>query len=115
MASFEAFFYDVGGEVFLLDSQSLIIENFTYEGVAPDAFLIGGLSGEPNDDPDVILAFPFEGDHFVYSNRSIPVWRKFDGTRSMVLTVPPNINVLDLKWLSIWCRAFGVNFGQALF
>ena len=35
--------------------------NFTYEGKAPDAFLIAGInSPEANDQPEVVFPFPFE-------------------------------------------------------
>ena len=35
--------------------------NFTYEGKAPDAFLIAGInSPEANDKPEVVFPFPFE-------------------------------------------------------
>ena len=28
------------------------------------------------------------------------------------LTLPDDINASDLKWLSVWCRAYSVNFGD---
>ena len=37
------------------------LRNFTYEGKAPDAFLIAGInSPEANDKPEVVFPFPFE-------------------------------------------------------
>ena len=37
----------------------------------------------------------------------------FKGDRDLLLTVPDNVKVTDLKWISLWCRQFGVNFGEA--
>ena len=40
----------------------------------------------------------------------------FDGSQDdIVLTLPDDINVKDLKWISIWCRRFGISFGQFIF
>jgi hypothetical protein len=30
----------------------------------------------------------------------------------IVLTLPPEIEIADLKWISVWCRRFSVNFGD---
>ena len=39
----------------------------------------------------------------------------FKGDRDLLLTVPDDVKVTDLKWISLWCRQFGVNFGEAFF
>ena len=39
----------------------------------------------------------------------------FKGDRDLLLTVPDNVKVTDLKWISLWCRQFEVNFGEAFF
>ena len=91
-----------------------MIRNFTYAGTAPDAFLIGGVSGRPNEDPDVVPVFPFSGEHYQFSDRRIKAWGHFDGKRTMLFTLPKHVSVDDLSWLSIWCRDYSVNFGQAL-
>merc|ERR1712202_84381 len=31
------------------------------------------------------------------------------------LTLPPHGKVKDLRWLSVWCRAFNANFGELMF
>lgn len=31
------------------------------------------------------------------------------------MTLPPGTKVSDLKWISVWCRAFQVNFGDLIF
>ena len=44
-----------------LITKIVVFRNFTYEGKAPDAFLIAGInSPEPNDKPEVVFPFPFE-------------------------------------------------------
>ena len=42
--------------------------------------------------------------------------QRFDGSQNdIVLTLPDDIEVKDLKWISIWCRRFGQNFGYFIF
>ena len=37
----------------------------------------------------------------------------FDGTQDdIVLTLPDKIKVKDLKWISVWCREFALDFGS---
>jgi len=31
------------------------------------------------------------------------------------LTLPAHIKVSDLKWISVWCRKFSVDFGNLIF
>ena len=38
--------------------------------------------------------------------------RHFD---NFSLTLPTNLRVTDLQWLSVWCRAFKKNFGDIFF
>ena len=52
VGSFENFFHDIGGEVYLVDEYSLLLKNFTYDGTGPDAFLVGGTGGQPNSQPE---------------------------------------------------------------
>ena len=57
--------------------------------------------------PLVYLAcgfFLFKGGLFV----SFQSYRKKD----LVLTLPGGRTLRDLKWISVWCRAFDVNFGE---
>ena len=39
----------------------------------------------------------------------------FTGQVPIVLTLPPNISVSELKWISVWCRQFSINFGDFVF
>ena len=90
----------------MLDSQTLVIRNFTYEGTAPDAFLIGGVStAEPSGDPDLVLQFPFEGEHLGYHDTRVNVFKRFDGQRDLVITLPQNVKA-DMRAMSdnVWNR-----------
>ena len=45
-----------------------------------------------------------------------PKLKRFDGSQDdIVLTLPDDTEVKDLKWISIWCRKFKQNFGYFIF
>ena len=115
IGSFSNLYHDVGGDVFVLDSHSLIIRNFTYDGTAPDAFFIAGRSGDPESSlPEAVLSFPFTGQHHDFSDRSIQRLESFDGLQDVVLSLPPHLPVTELQWISVWCRQYGIDFGHVI-
>ena len=105
----------VSGKVFAKDSKTLVIKDFTYDGAGPDAFFWAGTSGKPST-VGIILPYPFEGKFYDYEDDSAPILSgRFDGSKDIVLTLPSDKTVTDLKWLSVWCRRFAVNFGDLTF
>eukprot|EP00091_Calanus_sinicus_P000313 TRINITY_DN10248_c0_g1_i1.p1 TRINITY_DN10248_c0_g1~~TRINITY_DN10248_c0_g1_i1.p1 ORF type:complete len:250 (-),score=55.75 TRINITY_DN10248_c0_g1_i1:196-945(-) len=109
--------HEVRGEVFILDEKTLVVKNFNYDGVAPDAFFLVGTEGTPGNDDEskmAILAHPFEGNHYQYRDEEAPVL-KAAVDEDVVLTLPPHMKVSDLKWISVWCRKFSVDFGNLIF
>jgi len=39
---------------------------------------------------------------------------RFDGKKDVVLHLPPGTTVDQLKWISVWCRQFNINFGHVM-
>ena len=109
--------YEVAGHVFAVNQTNLRIKNFNYTGAAPDALFWAGTTGTPDETDDettAILAHPFTGKHFQYEATDYPVlgWTV---NEDIVLTIPPHLKVSDLKWLSVWCKAYRINFGDVNF
>ena len=116
IGSFINLYHDVSGDLFVLDSHSLIIRNFTYDGTAPDAFFMAGVTGEaPHAAPDAVLSFPFNGEHYDYQDERLPRLEMFEGEQDVVLTLPPSLPVTRLQWVSVWCRQYGIDFGHVIF
>jgi len=119
LGEFVNIYHDIGGQVYALSEDQLIIKGFTYDGEGPDAFFLAGESGsKPNSRTtrgDHVLPYPFTGDHFDYLDKSIPILGGFYGTEDIVLTLPPGVSTNNLRWLSVWCRDYKVNFGHATF
>jgi len=106
----------VNGDLYALDEKTLMVKNFNYDGAGPDAFFWVGTEGSPdspiNIDKTAILAHPYQGQHYSY-NDSAPVL-KASSQETLTLVLPPNLRVSDLKWFSVWCRLFGVDFGNLM-
>eukprot|EP00092_Neocalanus_flemingeri_P033853 GFUD01036814.1.p1 GENE.GFUD01036814.1~~GFUD01036814.1.p1 ORF type:complete len:243 (-),score=55.08 GFUD01036814.1:35-682(-) len=116
IGTFSNHLYGVGGEVYSLDSQTIMIKGFTYTGKGPDGFFLAGTSGgKPSKTGDVVLPYPYEGKHYSYEDESLPILGKFDGSEDIILSLPPGKTVNQLKWLSVWCRAYKINFGHVMF
>ncbi|XP_023321495.1 protein Skeletor, isoforms B/C [Eurytemora carolleeae] len=109
--------HDVSGDVYAKDENTLVIENFKYDGAGPDAFFWVGKTGTPaatDTAMTLILAHPYEGNNYEYTNEAAPVLRQYTG-EMVELTLPQSFKVSDVKWLSIWCRKFSVDFGNTMF
>jgi hypothetical protein len=107
--------HGVRGKVFAVDEKTILVKNFQYDGAGPDAFFWVGTSEAPGNE-GYILAHPFAGKFYKYDDDNAPILKgRFDGTEDIKLTLPKDLNVTDLKWFSVWCRQFSVNFGDLIF
>merc|ERR1719158_315664 len=95
-----------------MNSTTILIKGFKYDGESPDAFFLGGTQGQPSKNGEVVMPYPFEGKHFKYDDYDIPILGRFDGKKDVVLHLPPGSTVDQLKWISVWCRKSNTNFGH---
>merc|ERR1712183_1169818 len=113
----DGFYYNVGGHVFAENQETIFITNFNYSGGGPDAYFWVGTAGTPrrtDEASTAILAHPFEGEYFTYEDLAAPRLGEVVN-EDVRLTLPPHLKVNDLRWLSVWCRAFNANFGEFVF
>ena len=107
--------HGIGGTVYAVDEKTLLIKGFTYDGLGPDAFFWAGTQGSPSG-IGTILPYPFEGKFYEYEDQSAPILdEEFSGDKNVKLTLPDTLKATDIKWLSVWCRAFSANFGDLIF
>ena len=77
---------------------------------------MAGLEGEkPNDRGGFVLPYPFKNKFYNYTDPDLPVLGEFLGETPIELTLPDGVKVTDLKWISVWCRLFSINFGDFIF
>lgn len=104
VGDFQNRFHGVAGEVYAVDSRTLFIRGFSYDGQGPDAFFYAGTRGQPSRNGYLIA-------NEKGSTDILGAYRKKD----IVLTLPGGKTLKDIRWLSVWCNAFDVNFGEIMF
>lgn len=97
-------FHGVKGQVYAVDSRTLFIKGFEYDGQGPDAYFYAGAGAD-------------YASGFLVPNEkgSTDVLRSYDGSKDLVLTLPSGKTLKGVEWISVWCRAFDVNFGEVNF
>nr|XP_045605288.1 protein Skeletor, isoforms B/C-like isoform X1 [Procambarus clarkii] len=95
--------HGVKGEVYAVDSRTLHLRGFYYDGQAPDAFFYAGSTPRPSDAGFII---PDE------KGGKKPLGRY--SNQDVTITLPEGKTLKDITWFSIWCRAFAVDFGHVI-
>eukprot|EP00092_Neocalanus_flemingeri_P049949 GFUD01057581.1.p1 GENE.GFUD01057581.1~~GFUD01057581.1.p1 ORF type:complete len:171 (+),score=37.76 GFUD01057581.1:30-515(+) len=119
------------GTVFTRDENTIEIRSFSYPStkthpygrLGPDAFFIAGTQGCSPDNllksggntTGIIIPLPFPqtGKKWNFKNSSIPKMEAVVN-EDIQLSLPPGVQMKDLKWLSLWCRQYKSNFGQVV-
>ena len=90
-----------------MNSSTLFIKGFSYDGEGPDAFFYVGNSTKPIQH-GVIVPYPSNE-----NTEDPPILKQFN-SQDIYLNIPQGLDVKDLRWISVWCRQFGVNFGDLI-
>ncbi|XP_020281703.1 protein Skeletor, isoforms B/C isoform X1 [Pseudomyrmex gracilis] len=93
--------HGVSGEVYAVDARTLFIKDFTYDGEGPAAFFYAGNSKAPGNN-----GFRVRDERG--TTNVLKRYRKKDIT----LTLPDGKTLNNIKWFSVWCDEFSVNFGD---
>ncbi|XP_070167433.1 protein Skeletor, isoforms B/C isoform X1 [Polyergus mexicanus] len=93
--------HGVSGEVYAVDARTLFIKDFTYDGEGPAAFFYAGNSKGPGSN-----GFRMRDERG--TTNVLKRYRKKDIT----LTLPDSKILNNIKWFSVWCDEFSVNFGD---
>lgn len=115
-------YHPVSGKVVAKDSKTLLICNFIYDGQGPDAFLIVGnrqAADVPNSRDAIPILPPPKSSSpsikkkFYFKDKDIPILREFRG-QTLELSVPEGETTDSLKWISLFCRDYDIDFGHAV-
>ncbi|XP_017786521.1 PREDICTED: protein Skeletor, isoforms B/C-like isoform X1 [Nicrophorus vespilloides] len=93
--------HGVSGEVYAVDSRTLHIKDFTYDGQGPAAYFFAGNSRSPGN----------TGFRIRDENGSPEVLRRYR-KEGVTITLPDGKTLNTIKWFSVWCEEFEVNFGD---
>ncbi|XP_071440906.1 protein Skeletor, isoforms B/C-like isoform X1 [Hetaerina americana] len=97
--------HNIRGTVYAVDESTIFIKGFTYDGTGPDAFFWVGSTPRPSPEGFIV---PYPED---YKGRDPPVLSAFKDV-DIILRLPMGKRLRDIKWLSVWCRRFTVDFGE---
>ena len=106
--------HGVEGEV-KVEGDKIVVENFSYDGTAPDAFFYVGTSGCPSGAGTRLGGDKPLGRH----NRQRVELELPNNIRAGELTFVSVVLSMfvscagDVTWVSVWCRNFSVDFGHA--
>ncbi|KAG1701742.1 Protein Skeletor, isoforms B/C [Nymphon striatum] len=103
IGSFKNLVHGIAGDIYALDNKRLFIKGFSYDGTGPDAFFWGGTTTEPDGNGIIIRD----------ERNSLDVLQPYRN-RDITITLPEGLTVSNLKWISVWCRKFGVDFGHLI-
>ena len=84
---------------------SLPVLHFSYTGAAPDAFFYVGTRGRPESagSDGVRIQYP--------AGSESPLARYSD--QDVEFSLPEGLEGKNVTWVSVWCRAYTINFGHA--
>ena len=108
VGEFRTLSHAVKGVVNLINETSIRVDDFYYDGLGPDAYFYAGSKGQPGHNGYFVLMPDVRG---VNGKGKLPKGSVFSG-EPLTLTLPKGKNVFQIKWLSVWCERFSVNFGD---
>ncbi|XP_014468058.1 PREDICTED: protein Skeletor, isoforms B/C isoform X2 [Dinoponera quadriceps] len=97
--------HGIKGKAYAVDDATIFIKGFCYDGTGPDAYFWVGNSTMPSPE-GYIVPYP-ETD-----KESDPQVLGAYNYTDIILRLPGGKRIRDIKWLSVWCRRFTVDFGD---
>ncbi|KAI8117583.1 isoforms D/E, Protein Skeletor, partial [Lucilia cuprina] len=103
IGSLKRLHHGVSGDVYAVDSRTIFVKKFNYDGEAPAAYFYVGNTNKPSN----------EGAYRLRDERggAAALTRRYRN-KDITLSLPEGISLKDIKWFSVWCDEFAVNFGD---
>eukprot|EP00090_Calanus_glacialis_P021563 TRINITY_DN3325_c0_g1_i2.p1 TRINITY_DN3325_c0_g1~~TRINITY_DN3325_c0_g1_i2.p1 ORF type:complete len:141 (-),score=35.36 TRINITY_DN3325_c0_g1_i2:93-515(-) len=104
--------HDVGGKVYILDQDTLVIDDFSYDGNGFGVYINVATKGRnlrsyAKNRIDVPYPSGSEGE---------PIEDEYTGDGQLVIDLKQvGVKARDIKWLSVWCTVFEMSFGHLEF
>nr|XP_024216271.1 protein Skeletor, isoforms B/C [Halyomorpha halys] len=105
IGTLQEYAHGIKGTAYAVDESTIFVKGFSYDGTGPDAFFWVGNTARPSPEGYIV---PYPED---FKGRDPPVLRAYNKT-DLILRLPHGIKLKDIRWLSVWCRRFTVNFGD---
>ncbi|XP_021913275.1 protein Skeletor, isoforms B/C [Zootermopsis nevadensis] len=105
IGTLQEYAHRIKGTAYAVDESNIYIKGFSYDGTGPDAYFWVGNTPRPSPE-GFIVPYPEN-----YKGRDPPVLGSFNNS-DVLLRLPMGKRIRDIRWLSVWCRRFTVNFGD---
>ena len=89
------------GDVVAIDSRTLMVKNLIFGGNQPETYFMVGSGGQPS--PYGVQIADEEG-----SMDSLGMYKN----RTVILSLPPGLDLRSLSWLSIWSQSLESSFAD---
>ncbi|XP_039308067.1 protein Skeletor, isoforms B/C isoform X2 [Solenopsis invicta] len=105
IGSLQEYAHGIKGKVYAVDDATIFIKGFCYDGTGPDAYFWVGNTSQPNPDGYIV---PYPETDKASDPRVLEAYNYTD----VILRLPGGKRIRDIRWLSVWCRRFTVDFGD---
>ncbi|XP_012542491.1 protein Skeletor, isoforms B/C [Monomorium pharaonis] len=105
IGSLQEYAHGIKGKVYAVDDATIFIKGFCYDGTGPDAYFWVGNTSQPNPDGYIV---PYPETDKGSDPRVLEAYNYTD----IILRLPGGKRIRDIRWLSVWCRRFTVDFGD---
>ncbi len=108
--------HDVRGMVWAYNNTLLLVEDFAYDGQGFGVYLQVATQGKNRREwiqNRRTIGYPNPEDKGTPLER--PYGRNPDKVDWIAIRMPSDINVVDIKWMTVWCDQFGISFGEVQF
>ncbi|KYM78267.1 hypothetical protein ALC53_11292 [Atta colombica] len=105
IGTLQEYAHGIKGKVYAVDDATIFIKGFCYDGTGPDAYFWVGNTSQPNPEGYIV---PYPETDKGSDPRVLEAYNYTD----IILRLPGGKRIRDIKWLSVWCRRFTVDFGD---
>lgn len=92
---------ELSGTLYAARGNTLVLEDFTYDGKAPDAFFLVGTSSTPSKDGTVLA-------NEAGSTEKLPAYNM----NTIVLKLPANTDINHFRWFSVYSKNEEMSLGE---
>merc|ERR1712218_94980 len=113
VGNFRTYYHGIRGQVNILSPNQISITNFQYDGQGPT---------DGTGKGTVYFWYATEGNNRreYEANRQVIRSEPLNGkgpyrSQDITITLPAGVDARNIKWLSVWCELFNINFGDVEF
>jgi len=104
--------HDVSGKVYILDEDTLVIDEFSYDAKGFGVYINVATKGSNLKSwKNNRISVPYPA-----GTSGEPIETKYTGDGQLMIDLSQvNVKAQDVKWLSVWCTVFDLSFGHVVF